>query len=163
MLSLLLRPISADLPARLMRFLLTLALALLLCHDATAADKIKNRNWQIGKVLDTQPNRYFAGTETVTTTPLPGAGDPDGPFATFPKTTNSEQTPVYRVFETFLIEGDKYTYVAQERLQRKWSKPANLTVNGPVKYAVEKQTLFVVDEDGKEHEMEIVKKILPAK
>jgi hypothetical protein len=41
-----------------------------------------------------------------------------------------------------------------------------LTVNGPVKYAVEKQTLFVIDEDGKEHEMEIVKKTLreePAK
>jgi hypothetical protein len=35
-----------------------------------------------------------------------------------------------------------------------------LTVNAPVKYAVEKRKLFVVDEDGKEHEMEIVKKVL---
>jgi hypothetical protein len=40
-----------------------------------------------------------------------------------------------------------------------WSKPAN-PVNGPVKYAVEKRKLLVMDEDGKEHEMEIVKKIL---
>ena len=40
------------------------------------------------------------------------------------------------------------------------SKPANLTVNGPVKYAVEKRKLYVLDEDGKEHEMEIVKKVL---
>jgi len=33
-------------------------------------------------------------------------------------------------------------------------------VNGPIKYAVEKRNLFVIDEDGKEHEMEIVKKTL---
>jgi hypothetical protein len=45
-------------------------------------------------------------------------------------------------------------------LRWKWSKPANLTVNGPVKFAVEKRKLFVIDEDGKEHEMEIVKKVL---
>ena len=49
---------------------------------------------------------------------------------------------------------------AQERLKWRWSKPANLTVNGPVKYAVEKRKLFVMDEDGREHEMEIVKKTL---
>jgi hypothetical protein len=137
-----------------------LALSVVLIQHAAAADKIKNRDWQTGKVLDSQRNRYFAGTVGSTTTPLPSAGDPDGPFATFPKTTNTQQTAVYRVYETFLIEGDKYAYVAQERLRRKWSKPANLTINGPVKYAVEKQTLFVIDEDGKEHEMEVVKKML---
>ncbi len=31
---------------------------------------------------------------------------------------------------------------------------------GPVKYAVEKLKLFVIDEDGKEHEMEIVRQVL---
>jgi hypothetical protein len=40
------------------------------------------------------------------------------------------------------------------------SKPANLTVNEPITFAVEKRKLFVVDEDGKEHEMKIVKKAL---
>jgi hypothetical protein len=35
-----------------------------------------------------------------------------------------------------------------------------LTINGPVKYAVEKQALLVIDEDGKEHETEIIKKTL---
>jgi len=64
---------------------------------------------------------------------------------------------VHRVYETFLIEGETHAYLAQERLR---SKAANLTVNGPVKYAAEKRKLFVIDEDGKVHEMEIVKKIL---
>src|SRR5713101_1789128 len=76
------------------------------------------------------------------------------------KTTNTSQTAVYRVYETFLIEGETHAYLAQERLRWRWSKPANLTVNGPVKFAVEKRKLFVIDEDGKEHEMEIVKKVL---
>jgi hypothetical protein len=137
----------------------------LMTQIASAADKIKNRDWQAGKVLDSQRNRYFAGTVGTDST-MPGLGNPDGPWATFPKTTNTSRTAVYRTYETFLIEGDKYAYVAQERLRTKWSKPANLTINGPVKYAVEKQTLFVIDDDGKEHEMEIIKKILreePAK
>ena len=50
--------------------------------------------------------------------------------------------------------------MAQQRLRWKWSKPANLTVNGPVKVAIEKDKLFLIGEDGKEHEASIVKKIL---
>jgi hypothetical protein len=64
---------------------------------------------------------------------------------------------VYHVSETFLIEGDKYVYMVREHLKWRWSKAASLTVNGPVKYAVERRKLFLMDEDGKEHEMEIVK------
>ena len=89
-----------------------------------------------------------------------GTAQANGNYGTYQGNTNSSQTAVYRVYETFFIEGDTYAYLAQERLRWKWSKPANLTVNGPVKYAVEKRNLFVIDEDGKEHEMEIVKKIL---
>jgi hypothetical protein len=45
-------------------------------------------------------------------------------------------------------------------LRWKWSKPAILTVNGLVKFAVEKRKFFVIDDEGKEHEMEIVKQVL---
>ena len=67
---------------------------------------------------------------------------------------------MYHVFQTFLIEGETHAYLAQQRLRWRWSKQANLTVNGTVKFAVEKQNLFVIDDDGKEHEMRIVKKVL---
>jgi hypothetical protein len=59
-----------------------------------------------------------------------------------------------------VIEGDNYAYVASERLRWRWSHPANLAVNGPVKYAVDGRKLIVIDDDGKQHEMEIVKRIL---
>lgn len=115
----------------------------------------KERDWQTGKVLDSQRQRYFAGTV--------GNGSTNGivrDSGTYSGQTNTSSTAIYRVFETFVIEGDKYVYLAQERLRWRWSKAANVTVNGPVKYAVEKRKLFIMDEDGKEHEMEVVKKTL---
>jgi len=35
-----------------------------------------------------------------------------------------------------------------------------LIVNGPVRFAAEKRTLYLVDEDGKEHEAKIVKQAM---
>jgi len=116
----------------------------------------KQRDWQTGKILDSQRQRYFAGTV--------GSGSTNGTVdegsGTYRGQTNSSSTAVYRVFETFVIEGDKYVYLAQERLRWRWSKAANVTINGPVKYPAEKRRLYIIDEDGKEHEMEIVRKTL---
>lgn len=136
----------------------SVALVLLmgLAHIAVGAEKI--RDWQMGKLLDSQRNRYFAGT--VGNANTTGTAQGNGNYGTYQGNTNTSQVAVYRVYETFLIEGETHAYLAQERLRWKWSKPANLTVNGPVKFAVEKRKLFVIDEDGKEHEMEIVKKVL---
>ena len=125
-------------------------MAALLCGAA------KERDWQNGRVLDTDRQRYFAGTVGNGNT----NGTVDGESGTYRGQTNSSSTAVYRVFQTFVIEGEKHVYLAQERLRWRWSKPANVTVNGPVKYAVEKQKLYVMDEDNKEHEMEIMKKTL---
>jgi hypothetical protein len=117
----------------------------------------KQRDWQTGKVLDTNRQRYFAGT--IGNSNTNGAVDSNGNYH---GNSSGGETAVYRVFETFVIEGDMMVDLAQERLRWRWSKAANVTVNGPVKYAVEKRKLFVLDEDGKEHEMEIVKKTLRA-
>ena len=134
------------------------AVVLLLALTHVAAGAEKKRDWQTGKVLDSERNKYFAGTVGNATTT--GTAQTSGDYGTYQGNTSSSQIAVYRVYQTFLIEGETHAYLAQERLRWKWSKPANLTVNGPVKFAVEKRKLFVIDEDGKEHEMEIVKKVL---
>jgi hypothetical protein len=131
--------------------ILTIAL-LLTCYLAAGE---KQRAWQTGKVLDSERSRYFAGTVGGSNTS--GTVNENGSYS---GNTNDSQTAIYRVYETFVIEGDTYVYQAQEHVKWRWSKPANLTVNGPVKYAVEKRRLYVIDDDGKEHEMEIVKKTL---
>jgi hypothetical protein len=141
---------------RLSSRLICLLLAALSICVAVAAKK--PRDWQMGKVLDSQRSRYFAGT--VGNASTTGTAHSNGNSGTYQGTTNTSQTAVYRVYETFLIEGETHAYLAQERLRWRWSKPANLTVNGPVRFAVEKRKLFVIDEDGKEHEMAIVKRIL---
>lgn len=138
------------------RYCIAVVLLLTLTHVATGAEK--KRDWQMGKVLDSQRNRYFAGT--VGSANTTGTAQTSGDYGTYQGNTSSSQMAVYRVYQTFLIEGETHAYLAQERLRWKWSKAANLTVNGPVKFAVEKRKLFVIDEDGKEHEMEIVKKVL---
>ena len=125
--------------------------------------------WQAGKVLDTQRNSYFAGTVDSGTTSgsaiTTGSATTSGGTATGSATSTGSawsihsSTAVYRVFETFVIEGEDYAYVASERLRWRWSHPANLAVNGPVKYAVDGRKLIVIDE-GKQHEMEILKRIL---
>jgi hypothetical protein len=131
---------------------LTLALAM-----GIAAAK-KQREWQTGTVLDTDRESYFAGTigssSTVTTT------QGSGKNTTYHGNTNGSQAAVYHVYETFLIKGQTHTYLARQPLRWRWSKPASVTVNGPVKFSIEKNKLFVLDENDKEHEMRIVKKIL---
>jgi len=140
------------------RKLLFIACVLVAVFISSVAGAEKQRDWQTGKVLDSQRSRYFAGT--VGNASTTGAAQVNGNTGTYQGNTSTSQTAVYRVYETFLIEGPTLAYLAQERLRWRWSKPANLTVNGPVSFAVEKRKLFVIDEDGKEHEMEIVKKVL---
>lgn len=115
----------------------------------------KQRDWQTGTVRDSSRSRYFAGTI--------GGANSNGTVndnGSYNGTTSSSQTAIYRVYQNFEIEGDQFVYLAQEHIKWRWSKPADLTVNGKVKYAVEKRKLFVIDDEGKEHEMEIVKKVL---
>jgi len=90
-----------------------------------------------------------------------GAGKPrDWRTGTVLELINTPQSDCNRVCLTIRIEGEMYAYLAQQRPKRRWSKPANLTVNEPVQFAVVNYKLFLLDKNGKEHEMEIVKKVL---
>jgi hypothetical protein len=40
------------------------------------------------------------------------------------------------------------------------TKPANVTVNGQVKFAIEGTTLYLLDDGGREHKTDITKKVL---
>jgi CRISPR/Cas system-associated exonuclease Cas4 (RecB family) len=50
-------------------------------------------------------------------------------------------------------------YITSERIRWRWSKGAHVAVNGAVKYYVDGRKLHVLDNDDKEHTMEIVKEI----
>jgi hypothetical protein len=102
------------------------------------------REWQDGTWSDTERIRVLAGSVF---------------NASGSATTASGSTvPVYRVSETFLIETPDRWYVASQRLRWRWSKPVAMTVNVPVRFAVEKDKIYVIGEDGKEYELTIEKK-----
>jgi hypothetical protein len=57
---------------------------------------------------------------------------------------------------TYVIQTDTLLYVGLWRR----TKLIPMTVNGPVRFALEKDKLFVIGEDGKEYELKLVKKVL---
>jgi hypothetical protein len=123
-------------------------IATLLVATLTAAEK--QRDWQTGTALDSERNAYVAGYST-TQNPMPTYG---------PTSTTRAN---YAVYQTYVIESDKFVYVATEHLPWRWSKPVDLIVNGPVKFAVEKKKLYLLDDKGKEHQATISKQILRTK
>jgi hypothetical protein len=127
-------------------FFLLFLLGAFVCAQA----KEKDRNWQTGKVLDSDQARRYVGSIS------------DSSSTDYGTTSHSSgtSTAVYRVNQIYVVEIGQYVYVSQERLRWKWSKPAEVTVNAPVKVAIEKNTMYLIGNDGKEHEAEIVKKIL---
>jgi len=121
-----------------LRILVAVAIALTLSPQAFAR---KAREWQTGAVLDPQHSPYF--TASTNDAPYGGAAD----------------VPLMKVYEPFLVEGATSAYFVREGQRWERRKPANLKIGGPVKFAVEGRKLFVVDDNGKEHRMEITKQV----
>src|SRR5882724_8753330 len=105
------------------RFLALAAICVpLMLLDNTSFAKEKQREWQTGKVVDTNHDRTYGGS----------VGNASGSSAA-----------VYRVYETYTIEAGDYVYVCEEHIKWRWSKPAVLTVNGPVQFAIEKDRIYI--------------------
>lgn len=50
----------------------------------------------------------------------------------------------------------------QRELHLRWDKPLFVKVTGPVKFAIEKHTAYLVDDDGKEHKLSLLPKSIKA-
>jgi len=131
-----------------------MGLLLLILLGSPAAARQKERQWETGKVLDTSRDSTYAGSVGSASGSATSAGDTTYGHA------SGRSTAVYRVYETYTIEAGDYVYVCRERLKWKWSKPAMLTVNGPVQFAIEKDHLYIKGEEGSEHDTKILKKVL---
>jgi len=155
-----------------MKVSLTYALLLTLACSLHASDRSQHE-WLTGKVIDENRARYLAGVyhngQSTSTTSGTVAGQStttgnnteiNGTYSGSTTTSSSGvTTPLYRVYENLIVEGEDMIYVTQERIRWRWSKGAQVTVNGEVKYYVDKRKLHVLDDVGKEHVIEIVKQI----
>jgi hypothetical protein len=114
------------------------------------------RQWQSGKLLDTEQQKVKEGSTTTYNTDGQ-AKNKSNNKTDYSQNTTATTTDNIDTYEVYTIEGPDKTYIAREKLLFPWSKPANVTVGGDVQYAVEGRKLYILDEDKKEHKASIVK------
>lgn len=103
----------------------------------------KDRAWQTGRLVDSQRSQDVVGA----------VEHPPVGFDSRRRTNN-----VYETRDTFIIETDSLTYTVSNIVRG--TKPTNVTVNGPVKFAIVGTTMYLLDDGGKEHKADITKKVL---
>lgn len=115
-------------------FIMILSASLLL------AEKPKKK-WEVGTLVDTQLKRVHVG-DIGTVSISDDAYDKSGTI---------DSRPIYRGYQTYIIQTPTHVYRAVQTLRWRWSKPASVTVNGPIEFRInEKKTkIWVKDDRGK--------------
>jgi hypothetical protein len=114
-------------------YFVAIAVMAVLFAPRSATAKSHERHWQSGTLVDVRAEtglRFFKGTSQRSDAML------------------------------YTIETPQYTYVAKRTMTRRGDKPLLVTVNTPVKFALEGATVYVLDESGKEHKLTLEKKTL---
>ena len=113
----------------------------------------KNRDWQTGTLLDTADNVYFGRAYSRPVDTSMSFGDPrDGSELH----VGSRSTAESFVLDQYVVESEQYVYLVQI-MRLKSNKPFALSANTPVKFAVEKKNLWLLDTGGAEHQTTIAK------
>ena len=122
------------------------ALCAVLFFATVAVAKDKPRVWQSGKLLDTSQQHYFSVLSGIKGS---SAREEPEDAAILARLSNKN-------IKFYVVEADDYVYWVSQKL--KSSRPANLVENAPVKFALKKKELFLLDKDNKQIEMDVLKK-----
>ena len=134
------------------KFAITFLLFLLVSHAFAAT---ASRDWQTGTLLETEQQKVPSGTTYNSNTD--GTAKPSGDKTKYSQNTTTTASQDYDTFQLYTIQGGGKIYTASERLLFPWSKPANISVGEKVKYVVEKNKMYILDDDGKEHKATVKK------
>jgi hypothetical protein len=118
----------------------------------------KDRPWQRGQLLSTGSNPFFSN--------VPYTTDSEASSWTFVQGADGKATAFLRagastnpyIYDNYVIESDFCGYLIQ-RPRLKTVAPARFPGTKPLKFAIEKNKIWITDEDGKEYEAKIVKTI----
>jgi hypothetical protein len=135
---------------------LGISLLVVLLAWAGSAQQKKARDWQSGRLFSMEKTRELESTTTTTNTE--GKVKNNNKGDKYSAQSTSTETPNYDNYVTYTVEAGEFTYTAKQHLLFPWSKPANVAVGGQLKYAVEKDKLYLLDDDGKESSAKILKK-----
>jgi len=113
------------------------------------------RDWQSGTLVETEKEEVRQGSSQTTNSEIKAKNK--GGKTGYEETSRSTTTENYDTFQVYTIQGERTVFVARERLLFPWSKPASVTVGAKLKFAVEKNTMYILGEDGKQHKAGIRK------
>jgi hypothetical protein len=114
-----------------------------------------DHNWQTGTLTATEKQRVPSGSTVTSNTD--GSAKDHGNNTDYSQNTTTTKSKDYDTYQLFTIESGNTVYVASEHLFFPWSKPANLTVGKPVKFAVENDSMYILDSSDKQHKLTVVK------
>ena len=121
-----------------MRRLLFCALFLVVCSPPFAA---KDRAWTTGTLVNAVTERDSRDVGVPPT------------IVTGPKVVTLRNDVTY-----YTIDDGKYVWVVTRRMTKKVDQPLHVTIDTPVKFAIEKKTCYLLDEQGEEHKLTVEKK-----
>ena len=120
-----------------------LLFCLLLLGIWSAGSLAKDRTWTTGILVNSETQR---GTRTVGIPSSIGSG------------------PMIATLRNdimlYTIDDGKYVWVVSRRMIKKHDKPINVTINATVKFAIENQDCYLLDDQGKEYKLVVEKKAL---
>ena len=114
-----------------------------------------SRNWESGTLTGMEQEKVKEGSTKTSSTE--GTAKDKGNKMEFSKDTTTTTSDNYETYQIYTIATDKKIYVAREHLLFPWSKSANVKVGEAVKFVAEKNKVYILDDDGKEHKATIVK------
>jgi hypothetical protein len=123
-----------------MRRLLFCALFLVVCSPPSPA---KDRAWTTGTLVNAVTERDSSAVGVPPT------------IVTGPKIVTLRNDVTY-----YTIDDGKYVWVVTRRMTKKDDKPLRVTIDTPVKFAIEKKTCYLLDEQGAEHKLTVERKTL---
>ena len=134
----------------------TPALATVLCFILTlivAVPGFAARDWQQGTLVETERSKVNSGATTTSNTngDVKQKGNKTGYSENTTRTT-SDNSETYQIYT---IESGNKVYVVSEHLLFPWSKAANVSVGGAVKFAIDKNKMIILDDNEKEHKATI--------
>jgi hypothetical protein len=132
------------------------SLALMLCLvSMVAAGIAQERNWQTGTLTATERQKVPSGTMITSNTD--GSAKDHGNKTDYSENKTTTKTQDYDTYQLFTIQSGNTIYVASEHLFFPWSKPASLTLGKPVKFALDNDTMYILDSTNKEHKTAVIK------
>jgi hypothetical protein len=116
----------------------------------------KERDWQSAKLLDPDRTKYFANEHLESDPAHPGLGSvvDTGNY----QASANQMTASPAVHDYFIVETQGMVYLA-ERIRLKAAQPPKLVVTRPVKFAIDKNKLYLMNESGDEYQTKIVKQV----